>query len=129
MVSAIPNSSTDIDLYQGSDDQEDDHGDDIDSATELPLDTLTPGIINHDDDVDYFRLELSEETLVSFGNIPEGEVYPLRGNQFDLLDRDGDEIKHGFFGNGTPAAGHLLRPGLITIPNIGAARTGPNTMS
>ena len=46
--------------------------------------------------MDYFRLELAEETLVSFGNIPEGEVYPLRGNQFDLLDRDGDEIKHGF---------------------------------
>ena len=97
VVSAIPNSSTDIDLYQGSDDQEDDHGDDIDSATELPLDTLTPGIINHDDDVDYFRFELPEETLVSFGNIPEGEVYPLRGNLFDLLDRDGDEIEQ-FYG-------------------------------
>ena len=86
-----------MDLHQTpNDDNDDDHRDDIDSATELPLDTLTPGIINHDDDVDYFRFELSEATLVSVGNIPEGELYGLNGNQFTVVDQDGAEAFHGF---------------------------------
>ena len=94
VMSSIPNWGSEVDLHQtpNDDDNDDDHGDDIDSATELPLDTLTPGIINHDDDVDYFRFELSEETLVAVGNIPEGEPYGLTGNDFALFNQDGTNL-------------------------------------
>lgn len=61
---------------------EDDHGDDFDSATPLPLGYFIRGQIDPEDDIDYFSLDLSEQTdttdiwLYSFSDFDSvGELY------------------------------------------------------
>ena len=91
-----PNWQMEVETQQDSD--HDDHGDTMDTATALALDTPTPGSINGGDDVDFFRFVLAESTYVVVGNhslAPTANGFLYFGNSFTILDNDGNRLKDG----------------------------------
>ena len=80
-----PNWMSEEAAYQ--EDPEDD-GDTIATATDLPLNTTLEATIHAPDDVDFFRIELTESALVHTVNLDSDNrrVYNVR---FRLLDSDG----------------------------------------
>ena len=70
---------------------DDDHGDDMASATALAIDgTTLAGSIETPGDVDFFKLDLSvgQEITIDFGSIDFNDISPL----VRLLDADGNQI-------------------------------------
>ena len=77
-------------VVASQEDPEDD-GDAIETATDLPLNTSLEAIIHAPDDVDFFRIELSESALVLIVNLDSDNrrVYNVK---FRLLDSNGVEL-------------------------------------
>ena len=74
-----------------SQEEREDDGDTIETATDLPLNTRLEATIHAPDDVDFFRIELSESALVLTVNLEGGNrrVYNVT---FRLLDSNGVEL-------------------------------------
>ena len=98
VVISMPNWGMEVETHQ-TPPEDDDHGDTIDTATVLPLNTRMSGAINSDDDVDVFQFQVSESTLVAVGNFEEGEeggLHPLVGNYFTIVDASEELVTRGF---------------------------------
>ena len=98
VVISTPNWGMEVETHQ-TPPEDDDHGNTIDAATVLPLNTRMSGVINSDDDVDVFQFQVSESTLVAVGNFEEGEeggLHPLVGNYFTIVDASEELVTRGF---------------------------------
>ena len=73
-------------------DPEDD-GDTIETATDLPLNTRLEATLHSPADMDFFRIELSEPELVVIADIDSDNDHRLRVN-FTMLDSSGAELRH-----------------------------------
>ena len=102
VIISTPNWASEIETHQTPPEDEDDHGDTIDTATALPLNTRMSGVINSDGDMDVFSFQVSESTLVAIGNFKEGEeggLDALDGNSFTVVDASGSIVNffvHGY---------------------------------
>ncbi len=102
VIISTPNWASEIETHQTPPEDEDDHGDTIDTATALPLNTRMSGVINSDGDMDVFSFQVSESTLVAVGNFKEGEgvgLDALDGNSFTVVDASGSILNffvHGY---------------------------------
>ena len=89
VIISTPNWASEIETHQTPPEDEDDHGDTIDTATALPLNTRMSGVIHSYGDMDVFSFQVSESTLVAVGNFKEGEeggLDALDGNSFTVVD-------------------------------------------
>ena len=88
-----PNWRSEIEVGQETvTEDEDDHGDSTDMATELPLNTSVHGVIGAEGDEDFFKLVIAESTLVEIRHPP----YPQSGNAWNsrrvaILNSDGSD--------------------------------------
>ena len=88
-----PNWRSEIEVSQETvTEDEDDHGDSTDTATELPLNTSVHGVIGADGDEDFFKIVMAESTLVEIRHPP----YPVLGNAWNsrrvaILNSDGSD--------------------------------------
>ena len=102
VIISTPNWASEFETHQTPPEDEDDHGDTIDTATALPLNTRMSGVINSDGDMDVFSFQVSESTLVAVGNFKEGEeggLDALDGNSFTVVDASGSILNffvHGY---------------------------------
>ena len=88
VVASVPNWGSEVELLQTSDDN---HGDDIDSATEIALNTRVSGAIYESDDIDIFRFQLDETTLIAAGDFQDGEFFSQTNClRYEILDENGD---------------------------------------
>ena len=94
---STPNWGIDLETYQTPPGGEDDHGDTIDAATILPLNTRMSGVINSDNDVDVFQFQVSDSTLIAVGNFEEGGFEWLDGNTFSIIDASRVEMDSGSY--------------------------------
>ena len=92
---STPNWAIEIETHQTP--REDDHGDNIRTATVLPLNTRMSGVINSDGDVDVFQFQVSASTLVAVGNFEEGGFNWLDGNTFSIIDASRVEMDSGSY--------------------------------
>ena len=98
VVISTPNWGMEVETHQ-TPPEDDDHGNTIDAATVLPLNTRMSGVINSDDDVDVFQFQVSESTLVAVGNFEEGEeggLHHLRGNNFTIVDASEELVMRSY---------------------------------
>ena len=88
-----PNWRSEIEISQETETVvEDDHGDSTDTATELPLNTAVHGVIGEEGDEDFFKVVITESTLVEIRHPP----YPVGGSAWNsrrvtILNSDGSE--------------------------------------
>ena len=95
---STPNWGMEVETHQ-TPPEDDDHGNTIDAATVLPLNTRMSGVINSDDDVDVFQFQVSESTLVAVGNFEEGEeggLHHLLGNNFTIVDASEELVMRSY---------------------------------
>ncbi len=101
VVSSVPNWEMDVetlqDSGQGGVGQQDDHGDTNATATYLPLDTPTSGIITDENDVDVFRFVLTASTFVVVTDPKMFEAYARGGTGpgIELFDSDDNRLGTG----------------------------------
>ena len=72
---------------------EDPEGDTIETATDLPLNIRLEATLHGADDVDFFRIELSESALVSIANL-DSDNQRVWIVTFTLLDSSGSDLSH-----------------------------------
>ena len=70
------------------------HGDTLESASDLPLDTLVDGVVNGADDVDFFRIELSDSASISTRTYGLDHRRSVRFKR-TTLDSAGNEVTSG----------------------------------
>ena len=70
----------------------DDHGNSIESATDLPLNTSIAGIINSADDDDFFRMQVSGSTFLVISQLGLNDTFAQRHRKMTLLKSDGTSI-------------------------------------
>ena len=72
----------------------DDHGDTMETATDLPLNTPVAGNIRDENDRDYFRFTLTESTYIAAGN-HSAAITPNWVTMFTLYDHRGTALTWG----------------------------------
>ena len=76
------------------DPEADDHGDTMETATDLPLNTPVAGNIRDENDRDYFRFTLTESTYIAAGN-HGATITPNWVTMFTLYDHRGTALTWG----------------------------------
>ena len=100
VVTSVPNWRMPVESLQ--DPVQDDHGDTLATATDLPLDTPTPGFLSDVEDVDMFKFVLTESTFVIVDNNdvivswenPDTARVPF-GQSYVIFDSAGQRLKGG----------------------------------
>ena len=94
-------------------DSEDD-GDTIETATDLPLNTRIERTLHGSDDLDFFKIKLSESTLVMIADIGSNNEKLYRV-EFTMLDSNGAEMPYEVIGGGLLEGIMRLDPGIYYI--------------
>ena len=84
------------------------HGDAMETATDLPLDTLVDGVFNGSDDTDFFKIELLEPTFFHAETYGPDHVWSAL-SQFTYLSGDGAEINYTGFGHRFEAGTYYIK--------------------
>ena len=88
--------------------QPDYHGDTIETATDLPLDTLVDGVFNDSDDMDFFKIELLEPTFFKALAYGPDDVWSILA-KYTYLTSDGSEIRYTGFGHRFEAGTYYVK--------------------
>ena len=88
VVISSPNWMSEVTASQ---DESEDDGDTIETATDLPLNTRLEATLHAPGDVDFFRIELSESALVHIVNL-DSDNQSVRIVKFTLLDSSGADL-------------------------------------
>ena len=89
---ASPDWELELEVEQGP--ESDDHGDTMETATNLPLNTPVAGNIRDENDRDYFRFTITESTYIAVGN-HSATITPNWVTMFTLYDHRGTALTWG----------------------------------
>ena len=88
--------------------QPDYHGDTMETATDLPLDTLVDGVFNDSDDMDFFKIELLEPTFFQALAYGPDDVWSILA-KYTYLTSDGAEIRYTGYGHRFEAGTYYIK--------------------